>query len=139
MCSVTENNTLQEMWHVETDSGSQWSHCPLAPIYVLYQDIAGIRPLAPGFARLQFRPQFGDLPDLYLIAHTPRGPVTFRSTREGKGHRIDVTMPADCEAELHLPPGVKSEFPVAASDGALLVKKYKLPTGGARFVVADSK
>ena len=29
----------------EPDGGSQWSHCRLAPIFVLYQDIVGLRPL----------------------------------------------------------------------------------------------
>ena len=56
----------------------EWSHCCVSPIYVLFSDIAGIRPTAPGFARCQIRPQLGrpagpgsDLP------HGPR-PDPFR-------------------------------------------------------------
>ena len=83
--SVTLNNTLQEDWIVRSDSTSQWSHCALAPIFVLFMDIAGIRPTAPGFARCQIRPQLGDLEHLSLTANTVRGPIQFeaRAARSG--------------------------------------------------------
>lgn len=133
MRSVIENNTLQEMWQVQTDGGSQWSHCPLAPIFVLYQDIVGLRPLAPGFARLQLRPQLGDLPDLDVVAHTPRGPVAFRAQREGPVHHIEVQLPEACEGELLLPADVAAPFPALAPDAPAGVKRYRLPPGGGRF------
>ena len=135
MRSVVENNTLQEMWQVATDGGSQWSHCPLAPIYVLYQDIIGLRPLAPGFARLQIRPQLSDLPDLEAVAYTSRGPVQFHARREANLHHIELKLPNNCEAELLLPAGVATPFPVipsASSDG---LRHYRLPSGGGQFDV----
>jgi hypothetical protein len=133
MRSVIENNTLQEPWKVQPDSLSQWSHCPLAPVFVLYQDIIGLRPLAPGFARLQLRPQLGDLPDLNTVAHTPRGPVEFRAKREGNVHHIEVKLPEECEAELLLPASVASPLPALAPDAMPGVKRYRLPAGGGRF------
>ena len=114
MRSVVENNTLQEVWHAQTDSTSQWSHCPLAPLFVLHQDIVGLRPLAPGFSRLQLRPQLGDLPDLETVSHTPRGPVEFKARRFAATHHISVTLPPDCEAELLLPAGVEVPLPPLA-------------------------
>jgi hypothetical protein len=135
MRSVIENNTLQEMWTVQSDSGSQWSHCPLAPIFVLYQDIVGLRPLAPGFARLQLRPQLGDLPDLDVIAYTPRGPVKFRARREGSGHRVEVKLPPACEAELLLQSAVTSPLPPLAPCPLPGVRRYRLPPGGGVFQV----
>jgi alpha-L-rhamnosidase len=39
--SVILNNTLQEDWEVRPDSGSQWSHSPAAPLYVLYMTLVG--------------------------------------------------------------------------------------------------
>ena len=135
MRSVLENNTLQEMWSVQTDGGSQWSHCPLAPIFVLHQDIVGLRPLAPGFARLQLRPQLGDLPDLEVVSQTPRGPVVFRSKREAQVHQVKVTVPHGCEAELVLPDGVRSPFPAMVSDPVPGTQRYRLPDGGGEFQV----
>jgi hypothetical protein len=138
MRSVVENNTLQETWAVEPDSPAQWSHCALAPIFVLYQDLIGLRPLAPGFTRLQLRPQLGDLPDLEAIAHTPRGPVAFRAKRDGDVHRIEVTLPRGCQAELVLPAGAAAPFPSLATDQRLGVKRYRLPDGGGKFEVPVS-
>jgi hypothetical protein len=135
MRSVVENNTLQETWSVEPDSPAQWSHCALAPIFVLYQDLIGLRPLAPGFTRLQLRPQLGDLPDLEAIAHTPRGPVSFRSKLDGDVHRIEVALPRGCEAELVLPAGAAAPFPSLATDERSGVKRYRLPDGGGKFEV----
>jgi len=100
MPSVLENNTIQEDWEVAPDSTSQWSHCGVAPIYVLFMDIAGIRPLAPGFSRCRIRPQLGDLPDLELASHTPHGPIRFSARLEGSAHRVTVELPKGCEAEL---------------------------------------
>jgi alpha-L-rhamnosidase len=100
MASVRLNNTLQEFWTATPDSGQQWSHCALAPLFVLYMDIAGIRPTAPGFARCRIRPQLGDLPDLDLTAWTVRGPIRFTAKRDGSGHRVTLSLPAGCDADV---------------------------------------
>ena len=138
MSSVIENNTLQEPWNVRPDSLSQWSHCPLAPVFVLYQDIVGLRPLAPGFAKLQLRPQLGDLPDLETVAHTPRGPVVFRSKRVGAAHEVEVKLPAGCEAELVLPEAVTTEYPLIGSGHPDGTHHHRLPNGGGSFRVPAS-
>ena len=133
MPSVIENNTLQETWNVQTDGTSQWSHCALAPVFVLHQDIVGLRPLAPGFARLQLRPQLGDLPDLETISQTARGPVAFKAHRDGGVHRITVKLPENCDAELLLPANVRSSFPAVEPDGPCGTKRYRLPPGTSQF------
>jgi len=99
MPSVHCNNTIQETWHVEADSLSQWSHCALAPIFVLYRGIAGIRPLEAGFSRVLFAPQLGDLHRLDLTAHTPHGPIGMRAHREADGHRVAIELPPGCRGE----------------------------------------
>ena len=47
MPSVWENNTLQEDWNTTCDSGGQWSHSAVAPIGLLYEGLAGAKPLTP--------------------------------------------------------------------------------------------
>src|SRR6185295_6554000 len=84
--SVVENNTIQENWSVRSDSTDQWSHSAVAPLYILFSDIAGIRPLAPGYARYQVRPQLCDLQDIELIAHLPQGALYFKAERVDDGH-----------------------------------------------------
>ncbi|MBM4161401.1 MAG: alpha-L-rhamnosidase, partial [Ignavibacteria bacterium] len=80
MESVRLNNTLQEAWVVHPDSTSQWSHCPIVPLYVLYMSIVGICPLVPGFRRYEVVPQLEDIERLDLGAHTVKGTLKFSST-----------------------------------------------------------
>jgi len=103
MNSVIHNNTLQETWNAKLDTGDQFSHCPLAPLITLYQCIAGIQPTAPGFARCEIRPQLADLPDLRLVTHTPRGPITFEAKRGGEAHDVHICVPEQGEFTLQMP------------------------------------
>ena len=76
MNSVKWNNTIQEAWDAAPDSTAEWSHC------ASFTDLRAVRrhrghpPAAPGFARVQVRPQLGDLADLELVYRTVRRPDT---------------------------------------------------------------
>ena len=54
MPSVALNNTIQENWRCSPDSTAQWSHCALSPIYVLFQEVVGLKPLSPGLPKRSF-------------------------------------------------------------------------------------
>jgi hypothetical protein len=127
--SVLLNGTIQEEWDARPDSPGQWSHAAVVPLYVLFMDIAGIRPAAPGFARCEIRPQLGDLGEVELVARTPRGPILFKAVPEGEGHRVTVELPAGCEGELLLPEGAKTALPAAGSAGADGLRRHRLPPG----------
>ena len=106
MDSVLLNNTLAEDWTAQPDSGSQWSHCAVSPLFVLYSDIAGIRATAPGFTACEIRPQLADLGDLQLTYFTPQGPIRFEARKKsGGGHEILVRVPKTCNAKLILREG----------------------------------
>lgn len=133
MRSVLENNTLQEDWQVRPDSGSQWSHCAVAPLFVLAQDIAGIRPASPGYARCEIRPQLADLNDLELVVYTPRGPIHFAAVSTAQGHKLRLTLPERIEAELLLPPrsAQSVSLPAIAGDAPSGLKRFRLTAGQA--------
>ncbi len=125
MRSVVENNTLQECWKAEPDSGDQWSHCPVAPLYVAFMSLAGIRPAAPGFARCEIRPQLGDLGSLELTAHTPHGPIAFAAQRAGGGHELSLAVPESIRAVLVVsaPGGPARRIPLSRGES-----RHVLPT-----------
>jgi len=100
MDSVHLNNTLQEDWTTTPDSGYQWSHCAVVPLYITFMSIAGIQPIEPGFTRCRIRPQLADLHKLNLAAHTVRGPILFSSQGELGGRDVHITLPTGCEGEL---------------------------------------
>jgi hypothetical protein len=102
MDSVKLNNTLQEDWRALPDSGAQWSHCAVAPLYVTYMSLAGLRPLQPGFKRVEIRPQLANLDQLELAAYTVLGPIRFSAEGAVGNRSLSVELPAGCEGELVL-------------------------------------
>jgi len=131
MPSVVLNNTLGEWWTPKPDSSNLWSHCPVSPVYVLFMDIAGIRPASPGFDKCVVRPQLSGLGRLELTAYTPHGPIPFSAIPENGGHRVTVTLPRDCEGELLLSPPAKPDLEALAPDHPLGLKRFRLVSGSA--------
>jgi hypothetical protein len=89
MRSVIEADALQEFWTTTPDTTNLMSHCPLAPLTALYQGILGLWPAKPGFEEMEIRPQLGDIQNLSLTAHTPKGPVRMVATPD----EIRITPP----------------------------------------------
>ncbi len=131
MPSVWENNTLQEDWDATHDSGSQWSHCAVAPIVLLYQGLAGAQPLTPGGKRYRIWPKICDLSFIEIDIQTLSGAIKFKS--EGpKGNRIfSLEVPVGTDMELWLDSREKVNLPKVQekSNG---ITKYQL-TGGSKI------
>ena len=129
MDSVRLNNTLQEFWTVKPDSTSQWSHCAVVPLYVLYMSIAGIKALEPGFKRYEIVPQFADIEALSLTANTVQGPIRVE-TKGPLGNRvINVEAPAQGEGEIALDPRESAPLRRLKGRGSLNRVRYRLPAG----------
>src|SRR5260370_10942382 len=126
MRAVIENNSLPERWNHQPDSRDEWNYFQVTPLNVLFMDIAGIRPLSPGFARCQIRPQLGDLGALELTTYTVRGPIHFAAEPERGGHRVSLRVPVDCEGELVLPAAVPCQLPVIDGDLTKGHKRYRV-------------
>ena len=127
--SVVENNTIAEHWEPRPDTTDQWSHAAVAPLFLLFMDIAGIRPGEAGFRKVIVRPQLGDLPAVELTVHTGVGPIGFQSQPEGDGHKVWLTLPSDCEAELRLPIDAPTEMTRLGVIRSLGLARYALPSG----------
>jgi len=129
MASVKLNNTLQEDWSASPDTGQEWSHCPVAPLYIAYQGLMGLKPLEPGFKRFELRPQLADLEDLDLTAFTVQGPVSLRSRGKPGGRELVLHLPARGQGELVLPQDEAIELPEAALPAPAGHRRFKLPPG----------
>lgn len=104
MDSVRLNNAISENYKCSPDSMSQWSHAAVVPLYIAAMSLAGIRPLAPGFARYEVRPQLADLPDLELTVQTPRGPIGFSASGTPGNRIVCLALPPDADGELAVHP-----------------------------------
>jgi hypothetical protein len=129
MDSVKLNNTLQEDWQARPDSGQQWSHCAVVPLYIAYMGLAGIRPLEPGFRRVEIRPQPADLSQLELVARTVRGPLVFRSLGNRGNRELSLELPKGCEGELVLDEKETVGLVLAAKQAPAGPRRYLLPAG----------
>ena len=129
MDSVILNRTLQEDWRALADSGSQWSHCAVVPLYILYMSLAGIRPLEPGFTRCEIHPQLNDLERLYLIAHTVQGPIVLDSQGSMGNRVIGITLPDRCEGELVVQHDERIDLEPLPGHFSKGFKRYRLPPG----------
>jgi len=130
MESVPLNNTLQENWHAKPDSGDEWSHCPLAPLYVTTMSLAGINPLAPGFKRCEIRPQLADLDLLELTVHSVQGPIEFSGRGKIGNRELTVKLPSGCEGELVVDQRESLMLkPTARAAPVSGLTRYHLPSG----------
>jgi alpha-L-rhamnosidase len=74
-----------------------WSAHPTADLLGL---VAGIRPAAPGYARLRIEPHLGKLRRLDATAATPQGPVTVSYRVRGGRLHADIRSPRDLPGEF---------------------------------------
>lgn len=105
--SVLLNNTIQETWTIRPDSTDEWSHCGVVPLQVLFTDLLGLRPLAPGYARYRIRPQLATLGRIQAVARTPLGAFEFDVQPVPGGHRLELLVPAGGAGEILLPGGAE--------------------------------
>ena len=100
MDCVRLNNSIGELFKLRPDCVEQWGHDGVVPLFSLLWDMAGLRPLEPGYKRILVNPQLGGLKELELTVHTPHGPLLFAAEPTRGGHRVRLELPADCAGEL---------------------------------------
>ncbi len=87
----------------ETDPASTRSDChawSAHPAYDLLTTVAGIRPGAPGFARVLLMPHLGNLKRVNAAMPTPHGLVQVRYRREGARLMVEAVLPAGVTGTL---------------------------------------
>jgi alpha-L-rhamnosidase len=95
---------LGEHWYAGTRS--QNHHMFGAIVQWLYEDLAGVRPLEPGYRRIAFRPQVpsAGLDSVAMTYESVRGPVASAWRRTpGGGLELDVTVPPNATGVVSVP------------------------------------
>ncbi len=126
--SVNLNNTLQEDWEVQPDSRGQWSHCPVAPLYLAYMGLLGLNPLIPGFKEVRIKPQLGDLKSINITAQTVKGPIHFKSDGLPGKRNLKIQLPDGMSGYLVLDSREKITLEeVESSEPGM--RRYLIPGG----------
>lgn len=116
MASIWKNNVLQEFWVAHHDEGSQWSHCAVGPLMMLYQGIAGVIPLSPGSEKCRIYPQLGSLSHTKFNVQTVQGEILFESQGQKGKRTITIDIPAGCEVELWLDAREKVKYQLTGEE-----------------------
>jgi hypothetical protein len=99
--SVIENGTYGEFWQLRpSETGSVWCQSNPVPALALYQEILGVRPVAPGFAEYEARPQPGGLGRAAATVWSPKGPVRLELTGQSSGYGLRWRSPSGTQAWL---------------------------------------
>jgi hypothetical protein len=97
--------SLTESW--KAGRGSSQNHFMLGQITEwFYHDLAGIQPdpAGPGFQKITIRPAVvGDLAWVRASYESPRGPVSVAWRRTGRVFALDVGIPPNTTATVHVP------------------------------------
>ncbi len=95
---LTQNYTSWPESRGETRSDTHaWSAHPTADLLGI---VAGIRPGAPGYARLRVAPHLSDLTSLDATAATPQGAVSVRYRVNGSSLTAEIERPAALPGEF---------------------------------------
>ena len=94
--------SLGEFW--EETSRSRSHHFFGSIVQSFYEDLAGIRPLAPGFAQIEVKPNVpAGLDHVSATYDSVRGKVAAAWRKTPSGLELDVTVPPNATAEVHVP------------------------------------
>ncbi len=122
MIRVGSTITL-EAWDNKYKPNQDWNHAwGAAPANLIPRKLMGIEPLEPGFQKIRIKPQPGSLESAEIKHPTIRGDVNLSFINSpGKSFRLEVEIPPNTTAEVHLP--YYSKRQTIAIDGRPI--KYK--------------
>jgi len=93
-----------EAWDNKFKPNQDWNHAwGAAPANLIVRGLMGIRPLQPGFARVQIRPQPGPLTHARVKTPTIRGTIEVEVRQQKRRVTTEVLIPANVVAEVWLP------------------------------------
>lgn len=93
-----------EAWDAKYKKNLTWNHAwGAAPANLIPRKLMGVEPLEPGFGRMRIEPQPASLASASLRMPTIRGTVLVDFHRDGQTIRLDVTIPANTRADVHVP------------------------------------
>jgi hypothetical protein len=90
------------------------------PSFDLSTEVLGVRPLAPGFARLSVEPHAAGLEWARGVFPSPAGDIPVAWERLNGGFRLEVEVPSGCGARVTMPPPERGRWATLKADGAVV-------------------
>lgn len=114
-----------EAWDNKYKPNQDWNHAwGAAPANIIPRHLMGVEPLTPGFGTIRIKPQVTSLEWAKAIIPTIRGAVQMSVENKGGKYILNVTIPANMDAEVYLPlPSGK--YQVTNNGNPIKVRKMK--------------
>ena len=141
-------------WMNGFEDASSLNHGWNPPALVLSQDIAGVRPVEPGWTTFEVKPQEAFLTSIKMSVPTIKGAVKVEIKKTAKDYAINLVSPPGTTAIVGIPKGSFKTLKTVAVNGKTLWKggfsgnapgieaagdeggyvKFRVPSGTWRFV-----
>ncbi len=95
-----------EAWDFDFKDNMDLNHAwGAAPANIIPQHLMGVQPLAPGFSKMQIKPQTGNLTWAKLKMPTVKGPVHVEIAKdlESTFYKMIIDIPANTKADVYVP------------------------------------
>ena len=122
-------STLWEYWDKGGTLNHAWSG---GPLITMSKYIAGIRPLDTAYKMFEIKPHMGDLHFIKCTVPSVKGNIVLEIHKTDERFYMDVTIPAQTQAEVYLPL-IANEPPQNAEH------EYTLTDGYAKFVLGEGE
>ena len=116
---VAKFTALGEHWPADTRSRNH--HFFGAIVQWFYEDLVGIRPLEPGFKKIEFKPEIptSGLDKASAAYQSVRGTVAASWRRTATGLELDITVPANATGLVYVPAAAAKAVTETGSGKAL--------------------
>jgi alpha-L-rhamnosidase len=152
--NVLKFTALGESWPADTRSRNH--HFFGAIVQWFYEELAGIRPLEPGYRVIEFRPEIpkAGLESVSASYESVRGSVAASWRRTASGLELDVTVPANARGRVVIPAPRAEDVTETGSGQVLSAARapsvsfigvqgdrvvYEVGSGSYQFRVADGR
>jgi len=121
-CTLWETWSLGDAEAAKSGGGGYNHGWGGGPLTLMAEQIAGIRPLAPGFTRFRIAPRIGLLERFDCAVPARGGLLEICQEKSAEGYQLTISVPEGCFGDLHLP----SRSPIELAPG-----KFQLRIAGA--------
>lgn len=101
------------------DEGSSLNHGWNPPALLLSKDIAGVRPIEPGFKKFEVMPKEAFLTSIKVVVPSIKGPIAVHLRKSATDYEIDLSAPEGTIAHVGIPRAPFTELETIHVNGEL--------------------
>lgn len=127
-----------EAWDIKYKKNLDWNHAwGAAPANIIPMYLMGIKPLEPGFGKIEIYPQISDLTSARVKFPSIRGPIQL-NIQKGMNLSYEIILPANTEGVVYFPHGNKKVFVNDQEvNNEITSDRMKINMGSGRFFIRN--